>query len=94
MGKKRDKVVGKRPPTKRATRDKVVGKKRAGWIEFPKRNGKRYATRRRWLMIDGQWEKSKAKRVKEIPPLSETEYEQYKARQKAAKEARKHEYKN
>jgi len=51
---------------------------RRGWIEYAKRgtkNPKRYAYRRRWERnSSGQWVKSKVKRLRSIPPLSEEEY--------------------
>ena len=51
---------------------------RRGWIEYSKRgtkNPKRYAYRRRWIRdASGGWVKSKVKRLRSIPPLSEEDY--------------------
>jgi len=89
VGKNKAKVL----PTIKGANGEIVGKKLKGWIEFTKSgkapNIKRYAKRRRWIKKGGLWVKSKAKRVKEIPPLTEDQYTRYKARQEAAKEARR-----
>jgi len=51
---------------------------RRGWIEYSKRgtkNPKRYAYRRRWIRAEGgSWVKSKVKRLRSIPPLTEEDY--------------------
>jgi len=51
---------------------------RRGWIEYSKRgtkNPKRYAYRRRWIRAEGgTWVKSKVKRLRSIPPLTEEDY--------------------
>jgi hypothetical protein len=57
---------------------------RRGWIEFPKKgtkNPRRYAQRRRWIRQDGEWVKSKPRRIKSIPPMDEVTYVKYKSGQ-------------
>lgn len=54
------------------------------WLEFPKKgtkNPKRYAQRRSWINVGGVWKKSKPVRVKDIPPMTEAEYQNYKRHQ-------------
>lgn len=68
------------PDKKERRRDSLPDKEideRRGWIEYAKRgtkNPKRYAYRRRWKRENGQWVKSKVKRMKSILPLTEEDY--------------------
>jgi hypothetical protein len=74
--KKRD-LPDKKERRRESLPDKIQSERR-GWIEYAKRgtkNPKRYAYRRRWVRAEGgQWVKSKAKRLKSIPPLTEDDY--------------------
>lgn len=57
-----------------------------GWREYRKTGGvQRYARDRWWIKNEaGQWKK-KARNRKDIPSLTEDEYEQWKARRAAAR---------
>lgn len=63
-------------------------RKRGGWIEFREKNGRRYARRRSWKKVAGQWRKTFEGRATEIPVMTEKEYEYYVAQREAAKRIR------
>lgn len=64
---------------------------KTGWIEYAKQETKdgprRYARRRRWYWdkVAGKYAKTNPIRVREIPPMSEEDYEQIVARREAAR---------
>lgn len=64
-------------------------RQRKGWIEFKKKNGKRYARRRSWKKVDGEWKKAYHGRVRSIPVMTEKEYNNYVKQREAAKRRRK-----
>lgn len=63
-------------------------RKRGGWIEFRQKNGRRYARRRSWQKVDGQWTKKFHGRVAEIPVMTEEEYTNYVNKRERAKRIR------
>ena len=63
--------------------------RRRGWGEFREKNGRRYARRRSWKKIDGEWKKVFGGRVRSIPAMSEKEYKAYVKQREAAKRRRK-----
>ena len=64
-------------------------RKRGGWIEFRKKNDRRYARRRSWQKVDGRWIKAFHGRVSEIPVMSEEEYSDYVNKRERAKRIRR-----
>lgn len=63
-------------------------RKRGGWIEFREKNGRRYARRRSWQKVDGQWAKKFHGRVAEIRVMTEEEYKDYVNNRERAKRIR------
>jgi hypothetical protein len=62
-----------------------------GWIEYPlkgTKNPKRYAYRRQWQKVGGQWVKTAPIRMKSIDPLTQEEYVKAKRKQEQAKSIR------
>jgi hypothetical protein len=70
------------------TPDRSTVRKRGGWIEFREKNGRRYARRRSWKKVDGQWRKIFEGRETTIPVMTEKEYEYYVAQREQAKRIR------
>ena len=70
------------------TPNRATLRKRGGWIEFREKNGRRYARRRTWKKVDGQWRKTFEGRVTEIPVMTEQEYEYYVLQREQAKRIR------
>lgn len=79
-------AIGGNPPLRRQSTGR---NRRKGWIEFRKKNGRRYARRRHWLKRDGQWVKSSPVRISTIEPMSEKEYLDWKKVQAKKKKERK-----
>lgn len=63
-------------------------RRRGGWIEFRQKNGRRYARRRSWKKIGGEWRKTFEGRVTEIPVMTEEEYKRYVEQREQAKRIR------
>lgn len=70
------------------TLDRRKLNKRGGWIEFREKNGRRYARRRQWVKIDGQWKKVFKGRETSIPVMTEGEYKDYVNKRETAKRIR------
>jgi len=63
----------------------ILSRGQSGWREYRRTGGlQRYARDRWWVKEEGQWRK-KARHRKDLPSLTEAEYEQWKAKRAAAR---------
>lgn len=62
--------------------------RRGGWIEYRKKNGRRYARRRSWKLVDGEWRKVFHGRVVSLPVMTEAMYQRHLAEQQLARHIR------